>query len=77
MLLKIRYFGILAEVTDCFEETISFSGGKVSDVLKRLFEKYPTLEQKTFKVAHDQCIVSDDIRVSASEIVLLPPFAGG
>ncbi len=77
MQLKIKYFGMLAEVTNCHEERISFSGGTVSDVLRILFKKHPMLEKKHYKVAQNHEIVSNDVEVSTTEIVLLPPFSGG
>ena len=75
--LNIKYFGMLAEVTACDQETILFSEDTVSDLLKILFDKYPVLEQKAFKVAQNHALVSEDTKISNPEIVLLPPFSGG
>jgi molybdopterin synthase sulfur carrier subunit len=77
MNLKIRYFGLLAEITNRSEETISFSKKTVSDLLELLFEKYPELKEKDFQVAQDLEIVSKDTLLLESEIALLPPFSGG
>jgi len=77
MNLKIRYFGLLAEITNCSEETVSLSKGSVSDLLEFLFEKYPELKEKDFQVAQDLEIVSKDSLLLESEIALLPPFSGG
>ncbi|MFT5237629.1 MAG: molybdopterin synthase sulfur carrier subunit [Flavobacteriaceae bacterium] len=77
MNLKIRYFGLLAEITNRSEETIAFSKASVSDLLELLFEKYPELKEKDFQVAQDLEIVSKDTLLLESEIALLPPFSGG
>ena len=77
MNLKIRYFGLLAEITNRSEETISFSKKTVSDLLELLFEKYPELKEKDFQVAQDLEIVGKETILLESEIALLPPFSGG
>ena len=77
MNLKIKYFGVLAEITNCSEETITYTKGSVSDVLMLLFEKYPALKETDFQVAQDLEIVSKDTLLLESEIALLPPFSGG
>ena len=77
MNLKIKYFGLLAEITHCSEETIAFSKTSVSDLLDLLFEKYPELKEKDFQVAQDFKIVSKETILLESEIALLPPFSGG
>ena len=77
MTLNIKYFGMLAELTQCDSETLSFSNGTVSDLLKTLFKKYPLLEEKEFQVAQNNVLVSENTEVLNSEIALLPPFAGG
>lgn len=77
MTLTIKYFGMLIEVTQCTEETVPFTEGTISDLLKQLFKKHPLLEEKAFKVAQNQSLVNEDEIVSHSEIALLPPFSGG
>ena len=75
--LKIKYFGLLAEITQCNEEVLEFSETTISEVLEVLHIKYPSLRDKDFQVAQDLEIVSKDSIVSATEIALLPPFSGG
>jgi molybdopterin synthase sulfur carrier subunit len=77
MNLNIKYFGLLAEVTQCKEETLMFSKNSVSDLLEVLFEKYPNLKEKDFQVAQNLEIVSKDAILLNTEIALLPPFSGG
>ena len=75
--LKIKYFGLLAEITLCNEEVLEFSETTIAEVLEVLHNKYPSLRNKDFQVAQDLEIVSKDSIVSATEIALLPPFSGG
>lgn len=77
MKVTIKYFGLLAEVTGCIEEQIDFSGKTILDLKSMLFEKYELLKTKDFQVAQNNCLTMNDAEVKASEIALLPPFAGG
>ncbi len=77
MQLNIKYFGMLAEITQCSEEDLEFSRSSVTDLLDVLFEKYPNLETKDFQVAQNNAIVSKETLVTNAEIALLPPFSGG
>jgi molybdopterin synthase sulfur carrier subunit len=49
MKIKIKYFGMLTDITSCEEEIIDFSGVLISELLEVLFIKYPNLKTKTFK----------------------------
>ncbi len=77
MNLKIKYFGMLSEITQCPEETYVFTQTKVSDLLEELFEKYPLLKEKNFQVAQNCKIINAESIIKETEIALLPPFAGG
>jgi len=77
MTLNIKYFGLLAEVTNCNNETIKFSNSNVAELLGFLFKKYPELKNKDFQVAQNNEIISKESIISESEIALLPPFSGG
>jgi molybdopterin synthase sulfur carrier subunit len=77
MNLNIKYFGLLAEITHCSEETLEVRRTSVSDLLEVLFNKYPGLKDKDFQVAQNHTLVSRDATLVESEIALLPPFSGG
>ncbi len=77
MELNIKYFGILAEVTQCNEETFVFKKQTISELITDLCSKYPQLKGKEFQVAQNQKIVTPKSIVSEGEIALLPPFSGG
>ena len=77
MKIKIKYFGMLTDITSCEEEIIDFSGVLISELLEVLFIKYPNLKNKKFQVAQNNELVPVNIKISSQEIVLLPPFSGG
>ena len=77
MQLNIKYFGLIAELTQCNEETLEFSNTSISELLETLYNKYPELKIKDFQVAQNQEIVSNDTIISGEELALLPPFSGG
>lgn len=77
MQLNIKYFGLIAEITKCDEETLEFTKSTISDLKNILFGKYPELKNKDFQVAQNQEIVINDTIVSGKELALLPPFSGG
>jgi len=77
MNLRVKYFGLIAEITKCSEETIAFSKHTVSELLDLIFNKYPALKDKDFKVAQNMQLVNIDTKITTPEIALLPPFAGG
>ena len=77
MNLNIKYFGLLAEITQCSEETLEFSKTTVAELLEELYAKYPGLKERDFQVAQNLEIVSKDTNLINTEIALLPPFSGG
>lgn len=77
MTINIKYFGLIAEVTNKTEETMDFSGKTISDVLNHLHSKYPDLKNKDFQIAQNQELISENIEITGHELALLPPFSGG
>ena len=77
MILTLKYFGLLVEVTKWKEEQIEFSGTQISELLETIFSRYPELKNKDFQIAQNNTITNDETEISSEEIALLPPFAGG
>jgi molybdopterin synthase sulfur carrier subunit len=77
MQLNIKYFGLIAEITKCNEETFEFTNSTILELLEFLFGKYPELKTKDFQVAQNHEIVSNDTLITGAEIAILPPFSGG
>ena len=75
----IKYFGAIAEITQCTEEHLDVTNEKLSDILRHLFNKYE-LQQLPIHIALNSNLVSieaENIIENTDEIALLPPFAGG
>ncbi|MFK5983121.1 MAG: MoaD/ThiS family protein, partial [Flavobacteriaceae bacterium] len=77
MNLTIKYFGLIAEITNCSEEQMEFLGKTVLDLKEQLFQKHPALKLKDFQIAQDNELVENETEITGIEIALLPPFAGG
>ena len=77
MELKIKYFGVLAEIAGCNEEKISTEHLKISDIVDLIIKNHPEIKGRSFKIAQNKLIVNKNTRVDGSEIAILPPFSGG
>ncbi len=77
MNISIKYFGLIAEITQCNQEYIDFSKGSLNELLAELYIKYPRLKEKDFQVAQDQELITNETLLNGEELALLPPFAGG
>ena len=77
MIVKIKYLGQIAEVTQVEEETLETSAHDISGLIEYLNSKYPDLKNKDYKVAQHQELVSNKTVITGQEIALLPPFSGG
>lgn len=77
MTVKIKYFGLITEVTQCDQETMDVSVQSISELLETLYTKYPDLKNKDFQVAQNQELVSETTKITGEELALLPPFSGG
>jgi molybdopterin synthase sulfur carrier subunit len=78
-MIKVKYFGMIAEATSLQEEKINAANEKLSTILKRLIEKY-NLKPYTLNVAVNKHLISKTEEVIVKdndEIAILPPFAGG
>ena len=77
MIINIKYFGQIAEVTQVEHEQFDFNNQTVSQLIETLISKYPELKNKDFKVAQNQVFVGNNEVITGQEIALLPPFSGG
>ena len=78
MILKLKYFGMIAEAIGKTEESLDFSGKTVADLdafLKNGADKLSTMNYK-FAVNQDMVDLNEMLNDN-DEIALLPPFAGG
>jgi molybdopterin synthase sulfur carrier subunit len=79
MSIQVTYYGMLAEITGQANEVwIADQDLTAGGFRNQILERYPAMREKKFKIAVDQKIVQDHVPIDqASEIALLPPFAGG
>jgi molybdopterin converting factor subunit 1 len=79
MTIKLQYFGLMAEVVGCQQESLTLAKiATVAELKAALLEKYPQLSSVYFTLAVNQKMASENTPIDAtSEIALLPPFAGG
>ena len=78
MILKLKYFGMIAEAIGKNEESFNFSGKTIADLDVILKNNTPKLDTMNYKFAVNQAMVTqDEILNDNDEIALLPPFAGG
>ena len=78
-MIHVKYFGMIAEATNCSEEKIALESQKLTDLLQKLTIKYK-LDELPLNVAVNKNIVdknSDYTIKENDEIAILPPFAGG
>tara|TARA_R110002020_G_scaffold387546_1_gene598201 strand:+ start:3948 stop:4184 length:237 start_codon:yes stop_codon:yes gene_type:complete len=78
-MIHVKYFGMIAEATNCSEEKIAMESQKLADLLQKLTIKYK-LDELPLNVAVNKNIVdkNSDYTINENdEIAILPPFAGG
>ncbi|MBL4594578.1 MAG: MoaD/ThiS family protein [Flavobacteriales bacterium] len=78
MILKLKYFGMIAEAIGKSEELLDFSGKTILDLDVVLKSNTAKLSSMNYKFAVNQSLVEhDEMLINNDEIALLPPFAGG
>ena len=80
MIITVKYFGLVADITLKKEEQLFFeSEAKTLKQLQTKLEaQYPELKKTTYSFALNQLLSqSNEALKNNDEIALLPPFAGG
>lgn len=79
MKIEIKYFGKIAEATNCTNEYIELNEGtNLNDLKVILTEQYPKVKDIDFKIAYNEVLATNNINLKDGDIIaLLPPFAGG
>ena len=77
MIIRIKYFGQIAELAGSAEEEVQMTqGAKLMDIHALAQEKFA---QRYFRISLNRRLTEDmdtELR-SGDEIAVLPPFAGG
>jgi sulfur-carrier protein len=80
MIVTVKYFGLLAEVTNKSEEQLQLDQETISviDLQSKLEYLHERLQNATYAVAVNQTICTADVAIKNQDVVaFLPPFAGG
>jgi molybdopterin synthase sulfur carrier subunit len=75
--IRILFFGELRDAAGTSESVLPLCAN--SKVLRdKVLETWPTLQGKTFSIAVNRKIQSEDVPLKeGDEIALMPPFSGG
>lgn len=79
MILNLKYFGRIVEITKLTEEQYN-TGESMSlkEFRTWLINRYSDLEKESFQIAVNQELKSNDFLIKSDcEVAILPPFAGG
>ncbi len=78
MEIKVKYFGLIAEITGCLEERIELNDtSTIAEFNDFISSKYE-LSETPFRIAVNQSFGDKSKPLNnADELALLPPFAGG
>jgi len=78
MILRLKYFGMIAEAIGINDESVEISGDSITDLDTVLKNNYPKLNSLNYSFAVNQTMTNDDVIIKENdEVALLPPFAGG
>lgn len=80
MTINLKYFGLIADITNTKEEVFSLNETVLTteDLVNNLYQKYADLQETPFVIAVNKTITTSDLELKNNDIIaLLPPFAGG
>jgi molybdopterin synthase sulfur carrier subunit len=80
MILNIKYFGVLAEITKKKEEQLVLdeSNMTVNSLKLKMEVAYQELQKNNYSIAVNQAMVGMDTAINDQDVIaFLPPFAGG
>ncbi|MBX2959944.1 MAG: MoaD/ThiS family protein [Flavobacteriales bacterium] len=80
MKINVIYFGMIAEEIGKNAETLQIKSiqPNVDNLTTYFIQQYPVLKTKSFKIAVNQQMATNNTVINENdEIALLPPFAGG
>ena len=78
MILKLKYFGMIAEALSKESEEIELNISSIQELKDCLVIQNSVLDKLNFKIAVNHKLVDLDRKLNNNdEVALLPPFAGG
>ena len=80
MILIVKYFGAVADITQTKEEQFYIADelNSISNIQLKLENQYPGIKNIPYTFAINQAITTgNEVITENDELALLPPFAGG
>jgi sulfur-carrier protein len=80
MNLKLKYFGLVVDITQKKEEELAMDESllAVSVFKSKIENSYQELKKTNYAIAVNQTMVTEDYVINEGDVVaFLPPFAGG
>lgn len=80
MIVTVKYFGLIADLTNKSEEQLQLDHETISIVglQSKLESFYQDLQKTTYAIAVNQTICTTDAEIKNQDVIaFLPPFAGG
>lgn len=80
MIVTLKYFGLLADITQLKEEQFTFDEETVlvSALKSKIESSYPKMQNTAYSIAVNQMIVDLQTKIKDQDLIaFLPPFAGG
>lgn len=78
MSIKVKYFGMLAEITGKTEEELQLDVATIGELEKHVISCYKELAKANYVIAMNESLVNNNTPIiSPALIAFLPPFAGG
>ena len=79
MILNIKYFGVLADITKKKEEQVVLDDSNltVNSLKLKMESVYQELQKNSYSIAVNQTISGMDVTIKHQDVIaFLPPFAG-
>jgi sulfur-carrier protein len=80
MRVTLKYFGLLAEITNCNEESIVLNTEVTSllELKSTIENRFPAFQKTAYSMALNQSLCNDEVALKEADVIaFLPPFAGG
>jgi molybdopterin synthase sulfur carrier subunit len=80
MTITLKYFGLLADITQLKEEQFTFEEDSISvlAIKSKIESSYQSMQNTTYTIAVNQAMSSLQATIKDQDVIaFLPPFAGG
>lgn len=80
MKVTLKYFGLLAEITNCNDEQLELNE-EVATLLRlkiAVEQRFPAFQKTAYSIALNQSLCNEKVALKEADVIaFLPPFAGG